>query len=232
MIINKLYKFLSKIELKSYENFKSNKSIPLFFYPFFLIKGFFNLIESILRNISGPFGFLLRRFYYSLVFERIGSDVLIDIGVVFSAPQNINCGNRVWFDTYSMINTPINKIIIGNQVHIGPYSYLGGKKKITLKNFTAITSGSKVFSGSTNIPLKKNLILNPMIIKKTYEKYGLNDGEVVFEENAVVLANCTVSPGVVLGKGSILLPNSFLNKSTEPYSINIGTPAKKIAVRV
>jgi acetyltransferase-like isoleucine patch superfamily enzyme len=131
-----------------------------------------------------------------------------------------------------MINTPINKIDIGNQVHIGPYSYLGGKKKITLKNFTAVTCGSKIFSGSTNIPLKKNLILNPMIIKKNYEKFGLNDGEVTLEENAVILANCTVSPGVVLGKGSILLPNSFLNKSTEAYSVNLGVPAKKIAFRI
>ena len=71
-----------------------------------------------------------------------------------------------------------------------------------------------------------------MIYKKSYEKHGLNDGEVIFEENAVVLASCTVSPGVVMGKGSILLPNSFLNKSTDDYSINIGVPAKKIAVRV
>lgn len=231
-MINKTYKFLSKIEVRSYEYFKSNKSIPLYFYPFFLIKGFFNLIESILRNLSGPFGLLMRRFYYKLVFDRMGSDVLIDIGVVFTAPQNVICGNRVWFDAYCMINTPIEKITIGNQVHIGPYSYLGGKKKINLKNFTAVTCGSKIFSGSTNIPEKKNLILNPMIIKKEYEKSGLNDGEVTFEENAVILANCTVSPGVVLGEGSILLPNSFLNKSTEPYSVNIGVPAKKIASRV
>ena len=71
-----------------------------------------------------------------------------------------------------------------------------------------------------------------MIIKKEYEESGLNDGEVTFEENAVILANCTVSPGVVLGEGSILLPNSFLNKSTEPYSVNIGVPSKKIASRV
>ena len=232
MILNKIYKFLGKIELKSYEYFKSNKFIPIYFYPFFLIKGLFNLTESILRNLSGPFGLLARRFYYSLVFDKIGNDVLIDVGVVFSAPHNIRCGNRVWFDTYCMINTPMDKIYIGNQVHIGPYSYLGGKKKIVLKNFTAVTCGSKIFSGSTNIPEKKNLILNPMIIKKEYEKSGLNDGEVTFEENAVILANCTVSPGVVLGEGSILLPNSFLNKSTEPYSVNIGVPAKKIASRV
>ena len=114
------------------------------FIPFFY-KGIFNIIESILRNLSGPFGLLIRRFYYSFVFESMGKDVLIDIGVVFSAPQNINCGNRVWFDTYCMINTPIEKIQIGNQVHIGPYAYLGGKKKIDLKNFTAVTAGSKCF---------------------------------------------------------------------------------------
>ena len=232
MILNKLYKYFAKIEIKSYELFKSNKSIPLYFYPTFFLKGIFNFFESLIRNLSGPFGLIIRRMYYKLVFAKIGTDVLIDIGVVFSAPQNIICGNRVWFDTYSMINTPIDQIEIGDQVHIGPYSYLGGKKKITLKNFTAITCGSKIFSGSTNIPIKNNLILNPMIIKKDYEKDGLNDGEVILEENSVILANCTVSPGIIIGKGSMLLPNSFLNKSTEPYSINLGVPAKKIADRI
>ena len=129
--------------MRSYEYFKSNKSIPLYFYPFFLIKGFFNLIESILRNLSGPFGLLIRRFYYRLVFERMGN-VINRYWVIFTAPQNVICGNRVWFDAYYMINTPIDKIIIGNQVHIGPYCIW--EEKINLMNFTAITCGSKVFS--------------------------------------------------------------------------------------
>ena len=219
MIFHSLYKYFAKIEIKSYELFKSNKPIPLYYYPIFFFKGVFNFIESLIRNLSGPFGLIVRRSYYKLVFAKLGKDVLIDIGVVFSAPQNIKCGNRVWFDAYSMINTPISQIEIG-------------KKKIILKNFTAITCGSKIFSGSTNIPIKNNLILNPMIIKKDYEKEGLNDGEVVLEENSVILANCTVSPGVTVGKGSMLLPNSFLNKSTEPFSINLGVPAKKIADRI
>jgi acetyltransferase-like isoleucine patch superfamily enzyme len=227
-----IYKYISRIEIKSYQYFKDGKSIPISYYPFFFIKGLLNLIESLIRNISGPFGLIIRRFYYRLVFKKIGKDVLIDIGVVFSAPQNIACGNRVWFDTYSIINCPMSDVSIGNEVHIGPYCYLGGKKKITLKNFTALTTGSKIFSGSTNIPLKKNLILNPMIIKQPYENHCLNDAEVLLEENAVVLANCTIAPGVVMGKGSMLLPNSFLNKSTENYSIHVGVPAKPIATRL
>ena len=35
-----------------------------------------------------------------------------------------------------------------------------------------------------------------MIIKKKYEKFGLIDGKVAFEEN-VVLTGCTVAPGTV-----------------------------------
>tara|TARA_B110000305_G_C19293985_1_gene565634 strand:- start:562 stop:1050 length:489 start_codon:yes stop_codon:yes gene_type:complete len=162
----------------------------------------------------------------------MGKDVLIDMGVVFSGPQNIVCGNRVWFDTYSVINCPMSEVNIGNEVHIGSHCYMGGKKNITLKNYSALTCGSKIFSGSTNIPLKKNLILNPMIMKQAYENEGLNDSEVLLEENAVVLANCVIAPGVIMRKGSMLLPNSFLNKSTEEYSVHIGVPAKSIATRL
>ena len=48
MILNKLYKYFSKIEIKSYELFKSNKSIPLYFYPTFFLKGIFNFFESLI----------------------------------------------------------------------------------------------------------------------------------------------------------------------------------------
>jgi hypothetical protein len=46
--------------------------------PLFL-KGFFSLIESLIRNISGPFGFIIRRYYYKFVFNNCGKDVLIDV---------------------------------------------------------------------------------------------------------------------------------------------------------
>jgi galactoside O-acetyltransferase len=230
--MHSIYKILAKIELASYEDFKRGKKITIYYYPFFLIKGILNLFESLIRHVSGPIGFIIRRFYYKMVFKKMGKDVLIDTGVYFSAPQNIKCGDRVWFDVYSIINSPICEFEIGSQVHIGPHSYMGGKKKIILKNFCALSAGSKIFSGSTNIPLKKLLISNPMLIEKKITEKKLNDADVVLEENSVVLSNCVVTPGVKMGKGSMLLPNSFLNKSTEEYCVYIGTPAKFIAKRM
>jgi len=230
--MHSIYKILAKIELVSYESFKKGKSIPIYYYPFFLIKGILSLFESLIRNISGPIGFMTRRFYYKSVFKKMGKDVLIDTGVYFTSPHNISCGDRVWFDVYSVINTPISEIQIGSYVHIGPHSYMGGKKKIILKNFCALSAGSKIFSGSTNIPPKNLTISNPMIIEKNIRGEKLNDASVILEENSVVLSNCVVSPGVKMSKGSMLLPNSFLNKSTEEYCVYIGTPARFIAKRL
>ena len=49
-------------------NILNRKIYSNLFLSVFLIKGFFNIIESILRNLSGPFGLLIRRFYYRFSF--------------------------------------------------------------------------------------------------------------------------------------------------------------------
>ena len=224
--MKKLYIFLNKKEKAAYELFRNKQSITIKLYFFLFIKGILNLFETLIRNISGPFGLIIRRYYYKLVFEKMGEDVLIDVGVIFNAPHNISCGKKVWFDSYSVINCPMSKVKIGDYVHIHMYSYLGGADNITISNYCNISAGSRVFTGSINIFADKNLpILNPMMAQIENENRYIK-GPVIFEESATVLANCVISPNVILRKGSVLLSNSFLTKSTDEYGVYIGVPAK------
>ena len=59
-----------------------------------------------------------------------------------------------------------------------------------------------------------------------------NIGSIILRNNSTVFANCTVVPGVELGKGSVLMSNSFLNKNMGEYEIFVGVPAKKIGIRM
>lgn len=228
-MIRKLYIFFSKNEEAAYKFFIEGKAIPYKIYFFLLLKSFFSIIESIIRNISGPTGFFIRRQYYKLIFKKIGKDVLIDVGVIFNGAHNISCGDRVWFDCYSVYSVQIGNLIIGNQVHIHTHTFLGGRETIQIDDMCAISSGSKIFSGSVTIPKKNDTILNPVT---EANQNLMNYGKVWLKKNSVVLANCTISPGVTMGEGSMLLSNSFLNKSTKAFTVYIGTPAKFLADRI
>ena len=56
-------------------------------------------------------------------------------------------------------------------------------------------------------------------------------GKVVIEKDAFVGTNAVVRPNVTIGEGAIIGSNSLVLKDVEPWSINIGSPCKKIGQR-
>ena len=54
---------------------------------------------------------------------------------------------------------------------------------------------------------------------------------VVIEDDVWVGANVTILKGVTIGRGSVIAAGGIVNKSTPPYSINGGVPAKTIRFR-
>jgi acetyltransferase-like isoleucine patch superfamily enzyme len=231
--MNFIYNFISRFELQAYECFRSGKSIPVKFYMPLFLKGFFSLIESLIRNISGPFGFIIRRYYYKFVFNNCGKDVLIDVGVIFNGAQNISCGNKVWFDSYSIINSPYSPVVIGNNIHLHSHTYLGGREKIIIEDYCTISVGSKFFTGGINIltPKTNFLLNNPMMNVVEKSSHQAKRGPIIMKENSTILANCIVGPNVIIGRGSVLVSCSFLTKSMDEFSIYRGSPAKKIGKR-
>jgi galactoside O-acetyltransferase len=56
-------------------------------------------------------------------------------------------------------------------------------------------------------------------------------GKLVIENDVYLGANCTVMPNLTIGEGAVVGANSFVNKDVEPWSINAGSPCKKIGER-
>ncbi len=56
-------------------------------------------------------------------------------------------------------------------------------------------------------------------------------GEIVIEDDVWIGANAVITSGVVLAKGTIVGAGAVVTKSTSPYSIVGGVPAKKIGER-
>ena len=58
-----------------------------------------------------------------------------------------------------------------------------------------------------------------------------NDQDVVFEGDNWIGMNSTILKGVTIGRGSIVAAGSVVNRSTVPYSIVGGVPAKVLRMR-
>ncbi|MGA2093057.1 MAG: acyltransferase [Sedimentisphaerales bacterium] len=159
-----------------------------------------------------------------MAFKAIGKDVLISRYARIYSIKNIEIGSNVRIDDFCMLS---GKIKIGNHVHISAFASLcGGDKGIVLEDFVNISEKVVIFaktddfSGATltnpTIPEKyKNVLSAPVILKK----------------HAIVGVGSSILPGVIMGEGSVLGAKSFLKKSTEPWSIYAGAPARKIKDR-
>lgn len=60
---------------------------------------------------------------------------------------------------------------------------------------------------------------------------GFEHAPVVLGEDCWIGVNVTITMGVTLGQGSVVGANAVVTHDTDPYSINVGVPARKIGER-
>ena len=153
-----------------------------------------------------------------------GKNVLISKKSSIYGAKNINIGNNVRVDDFCILS---GIIIIGDYIHIAAYSALyGGDKGIVLKDFANISSRISIYSISDDY--SGQTMTNPLIPEKFK---NIQSEEVIIQRHVIIGSGCVVLPGVVLKEGSAFGAMSLINKSSEPWSINAGIPAKKIKER-
>jgi len=145
--------------------------------------------------------------------------------------SHIRCNDTAKFGDHVAIDKGFyctTQLTVGDYVHIGPYvSIIGSaRSKMILEDFCFIAVGSKIVAGSDDY--NDCNLMGPLIPEK-FKKLILTT--IKFEKYAGCGANCTILPGVTLSEGSILLAGSLLNKSTKPWTIYAGNPARPIRTR-
>ena len=69
---------------------------------------------------------------------------------------------------------------------------------------------------------------NPMVPEKYRKVY---QAPVILEKHVLVGTGSVILPGVVLGEGSSFGAMSLVNRSAEPWSVNVGIPCRKVKER-
>ena len=207
----------------------------------------FSIIETLIRNISGRLGIILRQKYYCKRFAKCGKNLRIDEGVIIEGPENIFVGDNVWIDKYCIliagkVDIPTEQVKvkqnkdytykegelhIGSNVHIAPQCIIQAHGGIFIGDNCGFSAGVKIYS-LTNLPVSPSGEIvhftplgNPFYLKSP----------IVINENVGVALNSIILPGVSIGKNSFILSNSVVVTSIKENSFAGGNPAKKIKDR-
>lgn len=161
--------------------------------------------SSIPRRIEAPIRFILRKFAVRENVEH-GDNLRISRGVRISAP---------------------NKIFIGDNVSVGPYSLILADGQIgsyTIISFGVYIVGSRDHGfDSAGTLIFESPWLNELAYEKS-EKIFIGK-DVWIGAGAIILSGITIGDGAIIGAGSVV------TKDVASCTIVGGNPAKKISDR-
>lgn len=156
--------------------------------------------------------------------KAYGSDVKISRHACFYNTQNISVGNNVRIDDFCIFS---GNIMLGSNIHIAAFTALyGGKDGIVIEDFANLSSRIGVYSVSDDY--SGETMTNPTIPD---EYKNVHSAPVYIGRHAIIGSNAIVLPGVIIAEGSAFGAFSFINKDSEPWSINAGIPFRKIKDR-
>lgn len=157
-------------------------------------------------------------------FRKLGSDVLISRTSRLYSPEYISIGDYSIVDDFCILS---GNIEMGRNVHLAHgCRVIGGCEGIAMDDFSGLAFGVTIFAQSDDYG--GGAMTNPTVPMK-FRK--IMRARVEIGRHAIVGAGAIIFPGVTLGEGSSVGSFSMVTKSTEPWSVYFGIPAKKIKNR-
>lgn len=173
------------------------------------------------------FGYYSDKELFQIGFGSLGKNVMLSRAIEFANVAKIFIGNNSRIDTFAIIAPSGDAIFkIGDNVQICAYTILNGLASITLEDFSSIGPHCNILSSSDNFEGK--FLTNATIEK---EFLGTFSAPIVISKHAIIAAGCTILPGVTIAEGTVVGAHSLVKKSTKPFTVVAGVPAKKLRNR-
>ena len=134
-----------------------------------------------------------------------------------------NCAENVYITPPICVVNSKN-VFIGRNVGLGPHAHISAlNAKFICKGNSSIAERLTVHTGN------HARIVGSFVSDITEENKPKGyDSDVVIEEDVWIGSNVTILSGVTIGRGTTLAAGAVVSKSTPPYSICGGVPAKFI----
>lgn len=154
-----------------------------------------------------------------------GRDVFISGAAEIRRPHLVEVGSHVAIDSGFYCTTAA---VVSDYVHVGPYvSVIGGAEaSLTMQGFNTAGAGSRIVCASDEF-LGEGLVGMAPPEFRDRIRYA----PVVFEQFASIGTNVVIHPGVTLAEGSVIGSCALVTRSTEPWTIYHGVPARPVRQR-
>lgn len=157
-------------------------------------------------------------------FKKIGENVLISKKVSIYSPQDMSIGNNVRIDDFCILS---GKLELASYIHIACYTALfGGNEGIFIGSYSTLSSRVSVYAKTDDY--SGEFMTSPMI-PDCYT--NVISSEVNIEDFVIIGSGCVILPGANIKEGVACGALSLINKNLEPWTINVGIPARKIKDR-
>ncbi len=152
------------------------------------------------------------------------------------------CGNKVRFRLSTVIKGHEN-IVIGNNFNsMGAlYLYANGGGYLQVGDNCSVNTNVQFGASAGTVIVGDDVAIAPnVVIRAANGGIRLGSpmrtqrhtyGEIHIEDDVWIGSNAVITPDVRLAKGTIVGAGAVVTKSTEPYSIVGGVPAKRIGER-
>jgi galactoside O-acetyltransferase len=160
----------------------------------------------------------------SLGFRKLGKNVKISDKAVIYNPDQVEIGDHSRIDDFCVVS---GKVTIGRNVHVAVFCNLaGGTEGITLDDFSGLAYSSQVFSQSDDYT---GLTLTNPTVPAKYKKE--RKAAIHIGRHCIVGTSALIFPGVHLADGCSVGAMAMVTKSTEPWGVYAGIPARRVKER-
>ena len=159
-------------------------------------------------------------------FASFGQNVQISDRATFYGAARIALGDNVRIDDFCVLAAGVGGIELGKYVHIAVSSTLIGAGKITLSDFSGLSSRVSIYSSSDDY--SGATMTNPTVPK---EYTGVTHADVFLGKHVIIGSGSVILPGVTLEDGVAVGALSLVTKNCEVFGIYAGNPVRRVKER-